>query len=109
VTQQTFSGKTGNGSVSLGGSFTLDDIEIVVTAITNHQVRQGPTVNSTIKLQYAGSYGSMFDGADGNLVTSWHQICFDHQDFGELAAIGITHLFWMLRSGVTATLKVTYH
>lgn len=106
VPQQTFSGKTGVGSASLGGSISVTDIECVVTAVTSAKVRSGPTVDSAIKLGYAGSYGLTFHGAHGNLVTTWHSIMFDHQNLNENGLVGATHVFWMLKAGVTATIYV---
>jgi len=106
VPQQTFSGKTGTGSASLGGAINVTDVECVVTAITNVKVRQGPTVNSAIKLGYAGSYGLQYSGSHGNLVVTWHPIMFNHQDLNENGLVGATHVFWILPAGVTATLYV---
>lgn len=104
--QQTFSGKTGDGSASLGGTLSVTDVELVVTAVTSAKVRVNQTINSTKKMQYAGSYGLMFNGAHGNLVTTWHAIMWDHQDLAENGLIGATHVFWSLRPGVTATIYV---
>lgn len=106
MAQQTFSGKTGTGAASLGGTISVTDIEVVVTAVTSAKVRQGPTVDSTKKLGYAGSYGLTFHGSHGNLVTTWHPIMFDHQDLNENGLVGATHVFWILNAGVTATLYV---
>jgi len=108
MAQQTFSGKTGIGAASLGATRTVFDIEVVVTAITSAKVRQGPTVDSDLKLGYAGSYGLTYHGSHGNLVTVWHPIMFDHQDLSEGHGVGATHVFWMLNAGVTATLYVNY-
>jgi hypothetical protein len=83
-------------------------VECVVTAISSNKVRQGPTINSAIVLAYAGSYGLQFSGTHGNLVTAFHRIQFDHQDFNEPGGVGATHVFWYLAPGVTATLYVNY-
>jgi len=106
VPQQTFAGKTLDGSASLGGTISVTDIEVVVTAIVSARVRVNQTINSTKKVQYAGSYGLMFDGGHGNLVTTWHPIMWDHQDMNEEGLVGATHFFWSLQPGVTATFYV---
>lgn len=108
MTQQTFTGKTGDGFASLGATRIVLDVEVVITGITSAKVRRNQIVNSTQKVQYAGSYGLMFDGAHGNLVVSWHPVMWDHQDFPEFAGLGATHLFWSFRPGVTGNLVVTY-
>lgn len=108
MASQTFTGKTGSGTASLGATRLVTDIEIRVTAITSAKVRQGGSIGNSIKLQYAGSYGLVFTGAGNDLIVLWHTIAWSKQDYDEPSTISATSVFWWLAPGVTATLVVTY-
>jgi hypothetical protein len=108
VTQQTFSGKTGLGTASLGATRNVIDVEARITAITSPRVRQGITVGNTTKVSWAGSYGLIFNGGTNDLVVRWWPFQWTKQDIAEGFLIGATHIFWSLRGGVTATFIVTY-
>jgi hypothetical protein len=104
----SLTGKTGNGTNTLGATVQVTDIEVTLTAITNPKVRQGLVVASNTKVEYAGSYGVMFDGGTGKMVVQWHAINWTHQDLQEPVNIGATDVFWALRPGVTASIKVSW-
>lgn len=104
---QTFSGKTGAGTASLGAVRTCFDVEARVTAITSPKVRQRASISGNNQIRFAGSYGLCYDGGLGKLVVANHK--FDHalQDLPENNLLA-TDVFWDLASGVTATFIVTY-
>lgn len=108
MTQQTFSGKTGNGTASLGATRNVVDIEARLTAITSARVRQGLTVGNSTRVQFAGSYGLIFNGGTNDLVVQWFSIGWTKQDIAVGFLVGATHIFWALKPGVTATFIVTY-
>jgi len=108
MASQTFTGKTGSGTASLGATRLVTDIEVRVTAISNNKVRQGDSIGNSQKLQYAGSYGLIFTGAGNDLIVRWYQIAWSKQDYDEPTTVAATDVFWWFPPGVTATLVVSY-
>jgi len=107
MTVRTYTGKTGKGKVSLGFAIAVKDIEVDVTALSNPKVRQQDGIATSDKLQYAGSYGLIYEDSGKDLVVSWHQIAWLYQDYKEVSPTACTAIFWWLPPGVTITLIVT--
>lgn len=108
VSSQTFTGKTGIGTASLGATRLVTDVEIRVTSITSNKVRQGISVGNSTKIGFAGSYGLVFTGAGNDLIVRWRALSWTKEDYDEPSTVAATSVFWALRPGVTATLVVTY-